>query len=87
MFFNFQRDLQHAVFNMSDTPIAGKEGKFMKNLPRAMKGYWQITWNTSRETVDNTFAHYAPEIKEAGAETGFIKWFESLNGRITDVEK
>ena len=46
MFFNFQRDLQHAVFNMSDTPIAGKEGAFLKNVPRAMKGYWQMTRQT-----------------------------------------
>lgn len=87
MFFNFQRDLQHAVFNMSDTPIAGKEGAFLKNVPRAMKGYWQMTRQTDQDAVRGVFADYAREFREAGAETGFIKSFESIKDRITDVEK
>ncbi len=87
MFFNFQRDVQHAVFNLSDTPIAGKEGQFLKNVPLAMKGYWQVTMSKNGETADNAFANYAREFREAGAETGFIKSFESISDRITDVEK
>ena len=87
MFFNFQRDLQHAVFNMSDTPIAGKEGAFLKNVPRAMKGYWRMTRQTDQDAVRGVFADYAREFREAGAETGFIKSFESIKDRITDVEK
>lgn len=87
MFFNFQRDLQHAVFNMSDTPIAGKEGAFLKNVPRAMKGYWQMTRQADQDAVTGVFADYAREFREAGAETGFIKSFESIGDRITDVEK
>ena len=87
MFFNFQRDLQHAVFNMSDTPIAGKEGAFLKNVPRAMKGYWQMTRQADQDAVRGVFADYAREFREAGAETGFIKSFESIEDRITDVEK
>ncbi len=87
MFFNFQRDLQHAVFNMSDTPIAGKEGAFLKNVPRAMKGYWQMTRQADQDAVRGVFADYAREFREAGAETGFIKSFESIGDRITDVEK
>ncbi len=87
MFFNFQRDLQHAVFNMADTPIAGKEGQFLKNVPLAMKGYWEITRSANKDAVNNTFANYAREFKEAGAETGFIKSFESVNDRITDIEE
>lgn len=87
MFFNFQRDIQHAVFNLSDTPIAGKEGQFLKNVPLAMKGYWDITRSANKDSVDNDFANYAREFKDAGAETGFIKSFESINDRITDVER
>lgn len=87
MFFNFQRDIQHAIFNLADTPIAGKEIQFLKNVPLAMKGYWEITRSADKESIDNNFANYAREFKEAGAETGFIKSFESINDRIIDVEK
>lgn len=41
----------------------------------------------TKESIDNNFANYAREFKEAGAETGFIKSFESINDRIIDVEK
>lgn len=80
---NFARDVQHAAFNLADTPISGKEGTVLKNIPSAMKGYWQIT----RGNGAGTWATYAEEFKAAGAETGFVKTYDTPDDHMADLEK
>ncbi|CAL62400.1 Hypothetical protein HEAR2267 [Herminiimonas arsenicoxydans] len=80
---NFARDVQGAAFNLQDTPIAGKEAQVMKNIPSAMRGYWKIT----RGDGEGKWADYANEFKSAGAETGYVKVFESPEDHMADLEK
>lgn len=81
---NFVRDVQHALFNLSDTPISGKEGQVLKNLPQAAIGY--IHAMRGKES-DDKYADYAREFMEAGGETGFIKSMESINDYRADLER
>ncbi|MCM1513312.1 MAG: strawberry notch C-terminal domain-containing protein [Oxalobacter formigenes] len=81
MLFNFQRDVQHAVFNLSDTPLSGKEGQVLKAILPAMRQYRNLIRG------DGEQSGYAAEFKEAGAETGFIKTFESIHDRVSDLQK
>lgn len=80
---NFARDVQHAVFNLSDTPISGKEGQVLKNILPAMRGYRQML----RGDGEGRWADYAREFKSAGAETGFVKTFDSPADHMADLEK
>lgn len=80
---NFTRDVQGAAFNLQNTPIAGKEAQVMGNIPRAMRGYWKIT----RGDGSGQWADYAREFKSAGAETGYIKVFDSPEDHMADLEK
>ena len=81
MLFNFQRDIQHAVFNLSDTPISGKEGQVLKNILPAMRQYHNMLHG------DGEKIGYADEFREAGAETGFVKTFESIHDHVKDLQK
>ena len=80
---NFTRDVQGAAFNLQNTPIAGKEMQVMGNIPKAMRGYWKIT----RGDGSGKWADYAREFKSAGAETGYIKVFDSPDDHMADLEK
>lgn len=80
---NFARDIQGAAFNLQNTPLAGKELQVMKNIAPAMRGYWKI----SRGDGDGKWADYAREFKSAGAETGYIKVFDSPADHMADLEK
>ncbi len=81
---NFRRDIQHALFNMSDTSISGKEAQVLKNIYPAMRGYWQAA---REKQYNNREANFAREFREAGGETGFVKSFSSINDRMADLEK
>lgn len=80
---NFARDIQGAAFNLQNTPLAGKEAQVMGNIPKAMRGYWKI----SRGNGEGKWADYAREFKSAGAETGYIKVFDSPDDHMADLEK
>ena len=81
MLFNFQRDVQHAVFNLSDTSLSGKEGQVLKNILPAMRQYHNLLRGNGEK------AGYADEFREAGAETGFVKTFESIHDHVKDLQK
>jgi hypothetical protein len=81
MLFNLQRDVQHAMFNLSDTPLSGKEGQVLKNILPAMRQYHNLLRGNGEK------AGYADEFREAGAETGFVKTFESIHDHIKDLQK
>ncbi|EEO26974.2 LPD38 domain-containing protein [Oxalobacter paraformigenes] len=83
---NFLRDVQHALFNLSDTPISGKEGQVLKNMLPAMRGYMQATLNREGEH-GGKYADYAREFMEAGGETGFIRSMESIDDYRADLER
>lgn len=80
---NFARDVQGAAFNLQNTPIAGKEAKVLASIPKGMAGYWQIV----RGDGGGKWAEYARQFKEDGAETGYVKGFESPAERMADLEK
>ncbi|WAV99663.1 strawberry notch C-terminal domain-containing protein [Oxalobacter aliiformigenes] len=81
MLFNLQRDVQHAMFNLSDTPLSGKEGQVLKNILPAMHQYHNLLRGNGEK------AGYADEFREAGAETGFVKTFESIHDHVKDLQK
>lgn len=81
MLFNLQRDVQHAMFNLSDTPLSGKEGQVLKNILPAMRQYHNLLRGNGEK------AGYADEFREAGAETGFVKTFESIHDHVKDLQK
>lgn len=81
---NFLRDVQHALFNLSDTPISGKEGQVLKNLPQAAIGY--IHAMRGKES-DDKYTSYAHEFMEAGGETGFIRSMTSIDDYRADLER
>lgn len=81
MLFNMQRDIQHAMFNLSDTPLSGKEWQVLKNILPAMRQYHNLLRGNGEK------AGYADEFREAGAETGFVKTFESIHDHVRDLQK
>ncbi len=80
---NFARDVQGAAFNLSNTPISGKEATVLASIPQAMKGYWKIT----RGDGTGQWANYAREFKSAGSETGFIDVFGNASDHMAALEK
>ncbi len=80
MVFNFQRDVQNAIFNLSDTELAGHEGEVAKNILPAIRDFYRFV--NGKEN-----SGYAQEFVDAGGETGFIDSYGNIHERVSNLEK
>ena len=80
MVFNFQRDVQNAIFNLSDTELAGHEGEVAKNILPAIRDFYRFV--NGKEN-----SGYAQEFVDAGGETGFIDSYGNIHERVGNLEK
>lgn len=80
---NFFRDLQTAAFNLSSTPLKGKEVSLLKGVPAAMKGIH----NATRGDGKSEWAGWYKRLQKNGGTTGWSQMYSSIEHRYADIEK
>jgi predicted RNA methylase len=83
--FNFMRDVQGSLINLSSTPLAGKQAQVFKSIPSAMK----IIWATERgwEGVDPALKKRFDQFNANGGTTGYSQMFADMKERGKSLQK
>ncbi|MCC7144235.1 MAG: ParB N-terminal domain-containing protein [Candidatus Eisenbacteria bacterium] len=80
---NFTRDLGTMAFNLQSTELKGKELEVMRQIPMALAG----VRNELRGNGKSAWAGYYREAKAAGATTGWMSTFDSIEERADEIAK
>lgn len=84
--WNFARDAGGAAFNLSTTPIAGKQYEVMKGIFPALFGiYGQLREKPS--AAQNQWAQLFEQYQKAGGQTGFKEQFSKGLDKASIVER
>jgi GGDEF domain-containing protein len=75
---NFARDIQTAVYNMTDTELVGVETQVIKMVPGALKGLYQ---NLRQGRTDTDWAGWAERFRKAGGKTGWLDHYKDVLDR------
>ena len=81
---NFLRDLSTAFINLSDTELAGKKAEIFKLIPKAIKGFWDMSHSNK---LDSETAKYARELRDAGGQTGWMEHYKDIGTRADKLKK
>lgn len=80
---NFMRDVGTAFVNLSDTKLADTKKQVFADIPRAIRGFWNMT----RGKMDSEWSKLAREFRDAGGQTGFVQHYKDIGERATTLEK
>jgi site-specific DNA-cytosine methylase len=84
--WNFTRDVGGAAFNLSTTPLAGKQKEVMKNVFPALFGiYGQLREKPS--AAQNQWSQLFEKYQQAGGQTGFKEQFSKGLEKASIVER
>lgn len=84
--WNFTRDVGGAAFNLSTTPLAGKQKEVMKNVFPALFGiYGQLREKPS--AAQNQWSQLFEQYQKAGGQTGFKEQFSKGLEKASIVER
>ena len=90
---NLVRDVQGAAFNLSSTPLAGKQREVARNLPSALRGiYSNLRNDTNRNKGktplgENEFSTLYEEFQQEGGQTGYRDQFVRRDERAIELQK
>ncbi|SOD42346.1 LPD38 domain-containing protein [Nitrosovibrio sp. Nv4] len=74
---NFLRDLQTAYVNLSDTELAGMKRQVFADVPKAIRGMWQLT----RGNMNSQWAKDAREFRDSGGQVGWMDNYRDIGER------
>lgn len=80
---NFLRDLQTAYVNLSDTELAGMKKQVFADVPKAIRGMWQL----ARGNMDSQWAKYARSFRDAGGQVGWMDNYKDIGERAGKLRK
>jgi len=80
---NFPRDLQTALYNISDADIKGLRRKMLKNVPSAMKG----VWDGLRGEGKTEWGKLWKQAEEDGVKTGWVGAHGDIQKRYGQLQK
>jgi hypothetical protein len=80
---NFFRDLGTMAFNLSTTPIAGKQAQVLKGIGPAMMGISKAL----RGNLDSPQAKLFKEFQMRGGQTGYVDLYKTSEDRTKDIDK
>lgn len=85
---NLTRDTQGALFNLSSTPLAGKQAEVLKHTISALRGIY-IDERASRkgEQPKSAWAELWDEFQKEGGQTGYRDMFRTSKDRAEDIER
>jgi len=75
---NFARDLQTALYNMTDTELSKAELSVLKMVPGALKG---LRANLRKGDRHSEWGGWAERFRLAGGKTGWIEHYRDINER------
>jgi hypothetical protein len=83
--FNFIRDSEGSMVNLTTTPLRGKQLQVLGHLPFAMKAIWatQRGW----KGIDPKYKAYYESFNKSGGTTGFSQMFDDIKDRSKSLEK
>lgn len=85
---NLTRDTQGALFNLSSTPLAGKQVPVLQNTISALRGIY-IDERAARkgEQPKSAWAELWDEFQREGGQTGYRDMFRTSKDRAEDIER
>lgn len=87
-FINFARDVQTAMFNLTTTPIAGKQKEVFKGSFAAIKGIFDtIRADRTGTASTNPLSRLWEEFQLIGGETGYRDLFTTTADRTKQITK
>jgi hypothetical protein len=85
---NIVRDTQGALFNLTTTPIAGKQAEVMKNTLSALRGiYIDLRDSRSGQATSSAWAQLWEEFQKEGGQTGYRDMFRTSKDRAESIER
>lgn len=85
---NLLRDTQGAMFNLTSTPIAGKQAEVLKNMVSALKGiYIDLRDTRAGAAPTSTWAQLWEEFQRAGGQTGYRDLYRTSKDRGEAIER
>ena len=85
---NLTRDTQQAMFNLSTTPIAGKQADVMKHVLSALKGiYLDLRAGRQGQPKTSAWAQLFEEFQKEGGQTGYRDMFRTSKDRAEAIER
>lgn len=86
--YNFLRDVQGAALQLSDTPLAGKQGAVLKSTIPAMRAiYASMRGERKGKDVDTEMAKLWTDFQKAGGQTGFRDMYSRSQDRAEALQK
>lgn len=84
---NLTRDVQSALFNLSTTPIAGKQAAVLGHTVSALRGiYADIRAHRAGKAPSSTWAQLWEEFQSEGGQTGFRDMWATAGDRTKALE-
>lgn len=84
---NLTRDVQSALFNLSTTPIAGKQAAVLGHTVSALRGiYADIRAHRAGKAPSSTWAQLWEEFQREGGQTGFRDMWATAGDRTKALE-
>jgi hypothetical protein len=85
---NLTRDTQGALFNLSNTPLRGKQAEVLKNILPALRGVY-IDLRDSRKGIEtrSVWAQLWDEFQSEGGQTGYRDLFRTSKDRAKAIER
>ena len=80
---NFTRDVQGAMFNLTNTAIAGEQAKVLKETLPALKGIYSQIRNI--DGGKNNYSQLWEEFRKAGGKTGYREMYNYGNARQEQI--
>jgi hypothetical protein len=90
---NLVRDSQGAAFNLSSTPLAGKQKEVARNLPSALRGVYSNLRNERNRNkgktplTENEFSTLYEEFQQEGGQTGYRDQFVRRDERAIELQR
>lgn len=86
--WNFWRDWQGALLNLTSTPIAGEQAEVMKNLPKALRGiYGELRRFRKSEAGGGEWAALWNDFMAHGGQTGFRDQFGKTEEQASIIDR
>jgi len=80
---NFERDFQTAMINLGGEHSPEIAAKVMKNIPQAVRGIWQATFETKGQSV---WRELFNEMKDQGGAIGFFG-LEDIDTKVKKIQQ
>jgi len=86
---NFARDVQSAAFNLTSTPLAGRQLEVMRHVPSALRAVFRDERATRKGKAQpaGPWDRLWREFQEAGGQTGYRDMFADADDRAKAIEK